>query len=155
MLAGIHNCSSPTSLLTACVIHACCSYISSGCLNSLTTLGYFVEVYFRLWIPSFVHISTFAWSYIALEIWAKASLTHSLWAHDPNHTHSLASFQWSNSECSAWLKMAYRSGSGVPTRGEEWFLCPFVLTRWEMVQPVSTKAILQPAKAATMCTKCL
>ena len=25
----------------------------------------------------------------------KASLTQSLWIHDPNHTHSLANFQWS------------------------------------------------------------
>ena len=32
---------------------------------------------------------------LALESWAKASLTQSLWVHDPNHTHSLASFQWS------------------------------------------------------------
>ena len=32
---------------------------------------------------------------LALETWAKASLTQSLWVHDPNHTHSLASFQWS------------------------------------------------------------
>ena len=45
--------------------------------------------------------------------------------------------------------------NGVPTKGEEWFLCPFVLTRWEMVQLVPTKAILQPAKLGTMCTACL
>ena len=32
---------------------------------------------------------------LALETWAKASLTPSLRVHDPNHTHSLASFQWS------------------------------------------------------------
>ena len=31
----------------------------------------------------------------ALETRAKASLTSSLRVHDPNHTHSLASFQWS------------------------------------------------------------
>ena len=31
----------------------------------------------------------------ALEIWAKASLTPSFRVHNPNHTHSLASFQWS------------------------------------------------------------
>ena len=31
----------------------------------------------------------------ALETWAKASLTPSLMVHDSNHTHSLASFQWS------------------------------------------------------------
>ena len=42
--------------------------------------------------------------------------------------------------------------NSASTRGEEWFLHSFVLTRWEVVQPVLTKAILQPAKAATMCT---
>ena len=31
---------------------------------------------------------------LALETWAKASLTHSLWVHDLTHTHSLANFQW-------------------------------------------------------------
>ena len=41
---------------------------------------------------------------------------------------------------------------GAPTRGEEWFGCLFVLTRWEMVQPVPTKAVLQPAEA--MCMAC-
>ena len=35
-------------------------------------------------------------------------------------------------------------------RREECFLCSFVLTRWEMVQPVLTKAVLQPAKTATI-----
>ena len=84
MLAGIYNCSCNTCLLQ----------LSSGCFN-LTTLDYFLEVYFRVWIPSLVCISTSAWSYIVLEIVAKASSTHSLWVHDPNHTHSLASFQWS------------------------------------------------------------
>ena len=33
---------------------------------------------------------------LALETWAKASLTQSLWVHDPNHTNSLVSFQWWN-----------------------------------------------------------
>ena len=32
---------------------------------------------------------------LARETWAKASLTQFLWVHGPNHTHSLASFQWS------------------------------------------------------------
>ena len=35
------------------------------------------------------------WFELALETWAKASLTQSLRVHDPNHTHSLASFRWS------------------------------------------------------------
>ena len=45
------------------------------CLNSLTTVGYLLGVFFRLWIPFLVRISTFAWSHAALETWAKASLT--------------------------------------------------------------------------------
>jgi len=37
-----------------------------------------------------------------------------------------------------------------------WHICALiVLTRWEVVQPVQTKAILQPAKAAAMCMACL
>ena len=32
---------------------------------------------------------------LALETWANTSLTHSLWVHDPNYTHSFVSFQWS------------------------------------------------------------
>ena len=39
----------------------------------------------------------------------------------------------------------YTTGNGTPTRGEEWFVHSFVLT----------KAILQPVKAATMCIACL
>ena len=31
-------------------------------INSLTTVGYLLEVFFRLWIPSLVRISTYAWS---------------------------------------------------------------------------------------------
>ena len=35
-------------------------------------------------------------------------------------------------------------------KGEEWFLCPFVLYN----QPVPPKVVLQPAKAVSMCTAC-
>ena len=31
-------------------------------LNSLTTVGYLLEVFIRLWIPSMVRIFTSAWS---------------------------------------------------------------------------------------------
>ena len=41
-----------------------------------------------------------------------------------------------------------------PTQGEEWFLYLYVLTRWEIVQPVPTKAFLLPAKTAAMGTAC-
>ena len=46
------------------------------------------------------------------------------------------------SKCSAWLKISYSLGNSAPTRGEEWFLCLFVLTRWEMVLPMPTKVVL-------------
>ena len=49
--------------------------------NSLTTVGYLLVVFFRIWIPSLVCISTSAWSYVPLETWAKASLTFLLWVH--------------------------------------------------------------------------
>ena len=39
-------------------------------------------------------------------------------------------------------------------KGEEWFLRPFMLTKWEMVQPVPTKAVPHPAKTAAMCVAC-
>ena len=53
------------------------------------------------------------------------------------------------SKRSSWLNS---SRNGPPTRGEEWLVRPFVLTRWEIVQPVPSKAVLQPAKAAAMRT---
>ena len=61
-------------------------------LNSLTTVGYLLSL--------FQAMDTFFGPYFhflepAMETWAKASLTPSLRVHDPNHTHSLASFQWS------------------------------------------------------------
>ena len=59
--------------------------------------------------------------------------------------HSFVSFQWSGSLTSerfSWLKTGYRPRNGAPTRGAEWFFCPFVLTCWEMIQPVLTKAVL-------------
>ena len=37
-------------------------------------------------------------------------------------------------------------------RRKEWLLCPFVLARWEMVQPVLTNIVLQQAKVAALHT---
>ena len=42
---------------------------------------------------------------LTLETWANTSLTQSLWVHDLNHTHSLASFQWSGLSTQRTLKM--------------------------------------------------
>ena len=68
--------------------------IGQWVINSLTTIGYLLGVFFRLWIPFLDPYFDFCLE-LALETWAKASLTQSLWVHDPNHTHSLANFQWS------------------------------------------------------------
>ena len=50
-----------------------------------------------------------------------------------------------------WLKTAHSPRNGAPTRLEELFLCPFVLTRWKIVYPVLTKAILQTATRYRKC----
>ena len=59
-------------------------------VNSLTTVGYLLGVFFTFFGPYLRFCLE-----QAQKTWAKASLTQSLWVHDPNHTDSLASFQWS------------------------------------------------------------
>ena len=57
-------------------------------------------------------------------------MIQSPWVCDSNHTHSLASFQWSGLYDQRALHLteaAYRFRNGAPTRGKEWFLSPFVL----------------------------
>ena len=56
------------------------------------------------------------------------------------------------SECFSQLKTAYSARNGAPQRAEKPYLCPFVPKRREIPKPVPTKAFLQPAKAAAMCT---
>ena len=51
------------------------------------------------------------------------------------------------------LKTVYSAGNGAPKEAEEPYLRPFVSKRREMAKPVPTKAFLQPAKAAAMCTR--
>ena len=50
------------------------------------------------------------------------------------------------------MKTAYSARNGAPKEAEEPYLRPFVSKRREMAKPVLTKAFLQPAKAAAMCT---
>ena len=94
---------------------------------------------------------------LAPENWAKA---HSLWDHDPNHTHLLASFQWSGLSDQWTLRLTENYCSQVwkwcPYRGGGMrFLHPFVLTR-VINGPASSadQAVVQTAKAAAMCTAC-
>ena len=50
------------------------------------------------------------------------------------------------------LKTVYIARNEAPKEAEEPYLRPFVSKRGEMAKPVPTKAFLQPAKAAAMCT---
>ena len=70
------------------------SSIPATICNSFNTIGYLLEVFFRLWIPFLGPYFYFCLE-LVLKTWAKASLTLSSWVDDPNHTHSLASFQCS------------------------------------------------------------
>ena len=76
------------------------------------------------------------------------SSINSVGVHDPCHTHSLVSLQWSGLSDQWTLKTVYSARNGAPTKTEEWFLCPFVL------KGVPTEAFLQPAKTAAMCMAC-
>ena len=91
---------------------------------------------------------------LALKIWATA-FWHNLFRFmipiTPTQLRAFNGQGSPTSECSTWLNAAYKSRNGAPTKGGEWLLSLFVLTRWEMVQPVLTKAVLYPAKAAAMC----
>ena len=51
------------------------------------------------------------------------------------------------------LKTAYIQIQKWYPNKEDWFLRRFFLTRWEVVQPVPTNTVLQPAKVAAMCTR--
>ena len=58
--------------------------------------------------------------------------TYSLWVHDLNHTHSLASFQWSGLFDQQTLHLTenclqIQKWCPYTTRGEEWFLHSFVI----------------------------
>ena len=64
--------------------------------NSLTTTGY---IYWKSLLGCgylFLLRIFLQCLELALETWVKALLIHSMWVHDLSHTHSLASFQWSN-----------------------------------------------------------
>ena len=91
--------------------------IEEPSVNSLTTVGYLLGVFFRLWISFLVLISTSASSYIALETWATASLTQSLWVHDPLISElSMVRALWPASAPPDW--MLPTSPEMVPLQGE-------------------------------------
>ena len=91
-------------------------------LNFLTTVGYLLGVFFRLWDTFFGPYFHFCLE-LALETWAKVSLSNSLWVYDLNHTHSLVSFQWSGlsdqqtllltENCLQYQKWCHYKGRGM------------------------------------------
>ena len=88
---------------------------------------------------------------LALETWAKASLTQSLWVHHPNHTHSLASFQLSGLSDQQVLHLT-ECCLQVPYKGREVVPEPVCAYKVRNGPTSLTKAFLLSAKAAVMCT---
>ena len=127
------------------------SSIPATVCDSLNTVGYLLEVFFRLWIP-FLGLYFYFCLELALKTWAKASLTPSLRVHDPNHTHSLASFQ-----CSGLSDKRKLHLTECCLQVQKW--CPYK-GRGVVPEPVCAnkvrngpvRAFLGPAKAAAMCT---
>ena len=97
----------------------------------------FCEAYFHLCLE----LEMETWNHANMKYLGVMTLTtlNHLWAFNCQGSPT--------SKCSFWPKTAYSTRNGAPTR--------FVLTRWELVQPVLTKAILQLAKAAAMYTASL
>ena len=129
--------------------HVCCHTIgmggrgSSGLLSNIPT-NQSQSSDRAVFIHSFTHC--------LLGIWAKDFFINCLVVHDLGHAYSLASvhlpglFDW-------WtLHLTKNCQNRVPTRAKKWFQWLFVLKRRETAQPVPTKAFLQPAKTAAMCT---
>ena len=90
---------------------------------------------------------------IALEIWVKTLLTHSLWVIDLGHTHSLVSIQWSgpfNQRTLFRTKSCLKCQKWSPYKVKGAFLCPFVQESKQMAHPALTSTFLQAAAMATM-----
>ena len=94
--------------------------------------------------------------HVVLETWGKASLSHSLWVHDLDHTHSLARFQWSiglsdqqtlivTENCLHYQKCCPYHGRGV-------VFMPICGDKVRNDRPTNQiKTFLYPAKIAVMC----
>ena len=91
-----------------------------------STTGYLLEVILSLWITCLVCISTSAST-------RTGNVTQSFFptfcgVYDLKHSHSLSTFLWSGLSNQQMLLL---TETVYTTRGEEWFLHQFVLTRWE------------------------
>ena len=102
---------------------------------------------------SYEHLRPYFHLELALKTWAKASLSQSLEVHEfDTLVHSFASFQWWRF-CNQWTLL-------LTENCQKWspykvVFMPVSLARWVVFQPVLTKGILHPAKAAAMCLACL
>ena len=93
--------------------------------------------------------------HLALETSAKyssISLSGVMTSATPTHSQAYNGQGPLASERFSRLKAAYSARNGAHKKAEEPYLHPFVSKRREMLKPVPTKAFLQPAKAAAMCT---
>ena len=123
-------------------------------INSLYTEFHFLEVLLRLFIPCMIRISTSAISQhwkLQLSI-LPSSLSEFMTSATPTNQQAYNGQGPPTSECFSRLKTVYSARNGALKKAEEAYLCPFVSKRRELPKPVPTKAFLQPAKAAAMCT---
>ena len=85
-------------------------------------VGHSSQVFCRLWISSLTSISA-----IALEIWDKASLSHSLGVHNFHHTLTNPLISKLSMVKAVWpvnaLKTIFSTRNSASTRWEKWFLC--------------------------------
>ena len=109
-----------------------------------SSLGYYIDTFFGPYFHFCLEL--------ALETWAKALLTHSLWVHDPNHTHSLADFQWSGLFDQRTLRLTENC-----LQIQKW--CPY-RGRGVVSAPICANMVSSQYwprlfyKAAAMCTAC-
>ena len=114
------------------------------------------------WVPfSLSFLSCILWSIYTLLLrantgnFSKDSFSHSMvgswpWPCPLIREHSI--LRLSDQQTLLLTENCLQCQKWSPYKGKEQFLHQFVLKRTELAQPVLTKAFLQPAKAAAMCT---
>ena len=119
--------------------------------NCLATIGYWKCYGYLLWLEFSLLLGASTGN-LSSRFFVPFSGGSWPWPHP-----LISELQWSglsNQQMLLLTENCLQYQKWCPKRGKEWFLCLFVLTRWEIIQPVPTRAFLQPAKAATMCTAC-
>ena len=125
--------------MMATYTYSCCIIIS------LTTIDHLLIVLFRPWAM-----------FLLLLRGSTGNLSQSVFkVTTPTQWQVFNGQVFPTSECSSWRKLPTVPEMMPLQWVEKWLLHSFVLIRREVVQPVLTKAITQPAKAAAMCMACL